>query len=112
MGDDQLLVGGVVNPFVLWLESGSEGALEGMLCFFWRYPLSDLCFGTFLIRFMDDIALAVPDITCVLAVPSFVCSRVGSGGFLGEALLLRGFHGLQGILSRRGLGSCGLIYVS
>ena len=112
MGTDQLPVGGVVDPFALWLESGSEGALEGMLCFFWRYPLSALCFGTFLIRFMDDIALVVLDITCVLMVPSFVCSRVGCRVFLGEALLLRGFHGLRGILSRRGLGSYGLICVS
>ena len=93
VGSDQLLVGGVAYPFVLWLESGGEGALGGMLHFSLRYPPSALRFGTALTRFTDEIVPVVPNITFVLVVPSFVWSRVGSGGFLGEAFLLRKFGG-------------------
>ena len=59
-----------------------------MLRFFLRYPPSALGFGTVLIGLADEIVLAVPSITFVLVVPSFVLWRVGSGGFLGGAFLL------------------------
>jgi len=58
---------------------------------------------------MDEVALAVPDITYVLVVPSIVWPVVGSGGFLGEALLLRGFHDLRGIFARGGFRRGGLV---
>ena len=48
---------------------------------------------------MDEVALAVPNITYVLVVPWVVWSRVGSSGFLGETFLLWGFHGLGGIFA-------------
>ena len=79
-----------------------------MLCFFLWYPPSALGFGTALTGFTDEIVPAVLNIMFVLVVPSFVCSRVGSGGFLGEAFLLRGFGGWRGIFAREGFKSCGL----
>ena len=87
-GTHQLLVGGVDDPFALGLEIGGEGALGGMLRFFLRYPPSALGFGTGLIGLMDEIIPAVPSVTFVPVVPSFVLSREGSGGFLGGAFLL------------------------
>ena len=88
MGIDQLPIGGVVDPFTLWLDGGGEGALGGMLRFFLRYPPSALGFGTALIGLTDEIVPAVPSVTFVLVVPSFGLPRVGSGGFLGGAFLL------------------------
>ena len=80
-----------------------------MLHFFLWYPLSAFGFGTALSGFADEVALAAPIIMYVLVVPSIVWSRVGSGGFLGEALLLRGFHDLRGIFARGGFRSGGLV---
>jgi len=87
-GTHQLPVGGVGDPFASGLEIGGEGALKGMLCFFLRYPPSALGFGTTLIGLMDEIIPAVPSVTFVLVVPSFVLSREESSGFLGGAFLL------------------------
>ena len=106
-GAHQLSVGGVGNPFALRLEIGGKGALEGMLHFFLRYPSSALYFGIALIRLADEIVPAVPSITFVLVVPSFELSRVGSGGFLGEAFLLRGVGGLRGIFECGEVEGCG-----
>ena len=55
---------------------------------------SALGFGTTLIGLADEFVLAIPSIRFVLVVPSFGLLRVGSGGFLGGAFLLRGFGGL------------------
>jgi hypothetical protein len=93
-GAHLLPIGGVGDPFALGLEISGEGALRGTLHFFLRYPPSALGFGTALTRLVDEIVPAVPSIMFVLVVPSFDLSRVGSGGFLGGALLLRGFGGL------------------
>ena len=106
-GAHQLSVGGVGNPFALRLEIGGKGALEGMLHFFLRYPLIALGFGTALTGLVDEIVLAIPSITFVLVVPSFGLSRVGSGGFLGGAFLLRGFEGLRGIFECGEVEDCG-----
>ena len=84
---------GVDGPFALKLESCDEGVPGGMLRFFSRYPPGAFCPGTVLADFTDEVALAVPDITYVLAVPSTSWPGVGSGGFLGEGFLLRGFCG-------------------
>ena len=54
---------------------------------------SAFTFGTALNRFADEVALAVPDVTYVLVVPSAVSLGFELGGFLSEALLLQGFHG-------------------
>jgi len=78
-----------------------------MLCFFLRYPPSALGFGTALIGLTDEIVLVVPSVTFVLMVPSFGLSRVGSGGFLGGAFLLRGFGGLGGIFKCGEVENCG-----
>ena len=87
-GAHQLPVGGVGDPFASGLEIGCERALGGMLRFFLRYPPSALGFGTTLIGLMDEIIPAVPSVTFVLVVPSFVLSREESSGFLGGAFLL------------------------
>ena len=78
-----------------------------MLRFFLRYPLSALGFGTTLVGLADEIVLAIPSVTFVLVVPLFGLSMVGSGGFLGEAFLLRGFGGLRGILECGEMEDCG-----
>ena len=102
-GADQLLVAGVDGPFALWLESSCEGALGGMLHFFLQYPLSALHFGTALTRFTDEIFLAIPNIMFVLVVPSFVCSRVGSGGFRARLLYYEGLEIGKASLLEKGL---------
>ena len=106
-GAHQLPVGGVGDPFALGLEIGGKGALVGMLCFFLRYPLSALGFGTTLVGLADEIVLAIPSVTLVLVVPLFGLSRVGFGGFLGGAFLLRGFGGLRGIFKCGEVEDCG-----
>ena len=78
-----------------------------MLRFFLWYPPSALGFGTALVRLMDEIVSAIPSITFVLVVPSLGLSRVGPGGFLGRAFLLRGFGGLRGILECGEMEDCG-----
>ena len=103
----QLPVGGVGDPFALGLEIGGEGALGGMLRFFLQYPPSALGFGTMLVGLADEIVLVVPSVTFVLVVPLFGLSMVGSGGFLEEAFLLRGFGGLRGILECGAVEDCG-----
>ena len=75
-----------------------RGSTQGDVTFFFlRYLPSALGFGTTLTRLADEIVLAIPNVTFVLVVPSFGLLRVGSGGFLGGAFLLRGFGGLSGI---------------
>jgi len=106
-GVHQLPVGGVSDPFAPGLEIGDEGELGGMLRFFLRYPISVLGFGTVLIGLTDEIVPAVPSVTFVLMVPSFGLSRVGSGGFLGGAFLLRGFGGLRDIFECGEVEDCG-----
>jgi hypothetical protein len=93
-GAHQLPVGGVGDPFALGPRLVVREHSGGCYIFFLRYPLSALCFGTALTRLVDEIVPAIPSITFVLVVPSFDLSRVGSGGFLGGALLLQGFGGL------------------
>jgi hypothetical protein len=61
-------------------------------------------FGTALRRFADEIRQAVPRFTFVLVVFSLGLSEVLSGGVWTEALFLRGFCFLGGILSIWGLG--------
>jgi len=78
-----------------------------MLRFFLWYPPSALGFGTVLIGFADEIVPAIPSVTFVLMVPSFGLSRVGSGGFLGGAFLLRGFGGLGSIFEFGEVENCG-----
>ena len=78
-----------------------------MLHFFLRYPPSALGFGTALIVLTNEIVPAVPSVAFVLVVPSFGLSRVGSGGFLGGAFLLRGFGGLRGIFECGEVDDCG-----
>ena len=107
VGAHQPPVGYVGTPFALGLKIGGEVALGGMLHCFLRYPSSALGFGTTLTRLADEIVLAIPNVTFVLVVPSFELSRVGSGGFLGGAFLLRGFGGLRGILECGAIEDCG-----
>ena len=78
-----------------------------MLHFFLQCPPSALGFGTMLVGLIDEIVLAVPSVTFVLGVPLFGLLRVGSGGFLGRAFLLRGFAGLRGILKCGEVEDCG-----
>ena len=79
----------------------------GVLCFFLRYPLSALGFGTALVGLANEIVPAVPSVMFVFVVPSFGLSRVGSGCFLGGVFLLRGFGGLGGIFECGKVENCG-----
>ena len=78
-----------------------------MLHFFLWYPPSALGFGTALIGLTDEIVPAITSVTFVLVVPLFGLSRVGFGGFLGGAFLLRGFGGLRGIFECGEVEDCG-----
>jgi hypothetical protein len=69
-GAHQFPVRGVGDPFALGLEIGGEGAPEGMLRFFLRYPPGALGFGTVLARLVDKIVPTIPNVTFVLVVPS------------------------------------------